>query len=62
MPKDSQNAAADSLQIVNRLPFGGQQYLVVVRCNRQKFLVGVSPSVVTAIGEIKPSEATEQGT
>ncbi|MDR1366981.1 MAG: flagellar biosynthetic protein FliO [Puniceicoccales bacterium] len=59
--KDPQDLNADSLQIVNRLPIGSRQYLVVVRCNQQKFLIGVSPSVVTSIGEIRSVEGADQG-
>jgi flagellar biogenesis protein FliO len=59
MPKNAPGMATDSLQIINRLPVGGRQCLVVVRCNQQKFLVGISPSAITAIGEIRASEAAD---
>ncbi|MDR0418360.1 MAG: flagellar biosynthetic protein FliO [Puniceicoccales bacterium] len=59
--KDSQNLSADSVQVISRLPIGSRQYLAVVRCNQQKFLIGVSSSVVTSIGEIRSVKGIDQG-
>lgn len=50
-PKET--ATNDTLQIVSRLALGGRCCLAVVRCNGQKFLVGITSSSITAIGELQ---------
>ncbi|MDR1434943.1 MAG: flagellar biosynthetic protein FliO [Puniceicoccales bacterium] len=45
----------DRLHITGRLSMGGRHYIAVVQCNGQKFLVGISPSAVTSLGELMPS-------
>ncbi|UPA28147.1 MAG: flagellar biosynthetic protein FliO [Verrucomicrobiota bacterium] len=53
----------DTLQVVRQLPIGGRSSLAIIRCNQQKFLIGVSPSGITAIGELQatPTDSASFG-
>lgn len=60
-------AAKRALQILDVLPLGGKQRLVVVRCYDRSFLLGVGEKEVSAITELDadetltpPGEETEQ--
>jgi len=54
-------AAARSLSVVDVLPLGGRQRLVVVRCYDRTFLLGQGEKEVRAIGEldVEASPATQ---
>lgn len=56
-PKEA--ATNDTLQIVSRLALGGRCCLAVVRCNGQKFLVGITSSSITAIGELRDTQDSQ---
>jgi flagellar biogenesis protein FliO len=51
---NSDRVDSDRLQITGRLSLGGRHYIAVVRCNGQKFLVGVSSNSLTSLGELRP--------
>jgi flagellar biogenesis protein FliO len=40
------------IEFLQKLPIGSRQFLAVVKCNNQQFLVGVSQGRIDAIGEI----------
>jgi len=46
-------AAARSLQVVDMLPMGGKQRLVVVRCYDRHFLIGLGDKEVSSIAELE---------
>ena len=46
----------DTLQVTQRISVGGRGFLAVVRCGCQRFLVGVTPSGISRIGELTPVE------
>lgn len=48
-------AAARSLQVVDMLPLGGKQRLVVVRCYDRHFLIGVGDKELSSISELDAS-------
>jgi len=48
-------AAARSLQVVDMLPLGGKQRLVVVRCYDRQFLIGVGDKELSSIAELDAS-------
>jgi flagellar biogenesis protein FliO len=47
-------ANPSDLQVTERLSIGGRHYIAVVRCNGQEFLVGISPTSITALGALRP--------
>jgi flagellar biogenesis protein FliO len=46
-------AGANDLRVTERLSVGGRHYIAVVRCNGQEFLIGISPTSITAIGVLR---------
>jgi len=50
-------AAQRSLQVLDVLPLGGKQRLMVVRCYERSFLLGVGDKEVRSIAELEPAEA-----
>ncbi len=48
-------AATRSLQVVDMLPMGGKQRLVVVRCYDRHFLIGMGDKELTSIAELEAS-------
>jgi flagellar biogenesis protein FliO len=44
----------DHLCVMGRLSVGGRHYVAIIRCNEQKFLVGISPTSITSLGELRP--------
>jgi flagellar biogenesis protein FliO len=55
-PKNSKDVDTNALQIINRLSIGGRHWLAVIRYSDQKFLIGISPTAITTIGEIITEE------
>lgn len=49
-------AAQRSLQVLDVLPLGGKQRLVVVRCYDRSFLLGLGEKEVRSIAELEPAE------
>lgn len=50
------------LQITQRMGIGGRGFLAVVQCDRQRFLIGVTPSGIFRIGELSgESQETPPG-
>jgi flagellar biogenesis protein FliO len=41
------------LCVTERLAVGGRHYIAVIQCNEQKFLVGISPTSITSLGELR---------
>ncbi|MDR2813021.1 MAG: flagellar biosynthetic protein FliO [Puniceicoccales bacterium] len=44
----------DRLCVTERLSVGGRHHIAVIRCNGQKFLVGISPTSITSLGTLRP--------
>ena len=55
-------AAKRSLAVLDVLPLGGRQKLVVVRCFDRNFLLGVGDKEVNAIAELDAEEADRSST
>jgi flagellar biogenesis protein FliO len=53
-------SSPDQLCVTERLSVGGRHYIAVIRCNGQKFLVGVSPTSITSLGELRPHQHRDQ--
>ncbi|MDR0590460.1 MAG: flagellar biosynthetic protein FliO [Puniceicoccales bacterium] len=47
-------ASPSDLRVTERLSIGGRHYIAVVRCNGQEFLIGISPTSITALGALRP--------
>jgi flagellar biosynthetic protein FliO len=54
-------AAKRSLRVVDVLPLGGKQKLVVVRCYDRSFLLGVGEKELSSIAELDVDELTPAG-
>jgi flagellar biogenesis protein FliO len=50
----SDGASPSDLRVTERLSIGGRHYIAVVRCNGQEFLIGISPTSITALGALRP--------
>ena len=57
----SRRAAKRSLRVVDVLPLGGKQKLVVVRCYDRSFLLGVGEKELSSIAELDVAELTPAG-
>ena len=51
----------DSLKITQRMGIGGRGFLAVVQCDRQRFLIGVTPSGIFRIGELSDESRDTKG-
>ncbi|MDR1303377.1 MAG: flagellar biosynthetic protein FliO [Puniceicoccales bacterium] len=47
-------ASPGDLRVTERLSIGGRHYIAVVQCNGQEFLIGISPTSITALGALQP--------
>ena len=54
-------AARRSLQVLDVLPLGGKQKLVVVRCYDRSFLLGLGDKEVRSIAELDAEEVESRG-
>ncbi len=46
-----------NLRVVDRLPLGREQYIVLVQLGQQNMLLGVTPSQITLLRELNEEEA-----
>ena len=49
---DAKQDAHRTLRVTQRMGIGGRGFLAVVQCDRQRFLIGVTPAGITRIGEL----------
>jgi flagellar biogenesis protein FliO len=50
---------SSGLRIRERIAVGGRHYIAIVDCDGQKFLIGISPTSITSIGELKSQNITQ---
>lgn len=59
--RSSDKNSDQQIEILQKLPIGSRQFLAVVKFGEQKFLIGVSPVRIDAIGEIS-ADCKHKGT